>query len=249
MLAARACRLLGLGNSSSSSQQPAVFQIRGPVLEEKQRLARWKVVTLKLLLVLQTFALKNRTQAALGTDAYKRIFQRAREEDRLAGTQQQLQHRMINGELIGKPLKPGEGTPTVDPAVCVHPTAEMKRRGNKTKWWTCQLCKSRWERITPEYPTGFPTDEELMLSGQHAGKSFLHIWNFEHQYVHWVRLTAETNPGDVRLGGPGVDPQIYRLAAYLEQKEQTTALGPENSEEDRLSDEQFQMEEGNFQDI
>ena len=144
---------------------------------------------------------------------------------------------MINGELIGKPLKPGEGIPTVDPQVCNHPTAEMKRRGNKTKWWTCQLCKSRWERITPEYPTGFPTDEELMLSGQHAGKSFLHIWNFEHQYVHWVRLTAETNPGDVRLGGPGVDPQIYRLAAYLEQKEQTTGTGYPDNE---VSDEEFE---------
>ena len=248
MLAQRACRLLGLGNSASSSQQPTVFQIRGPVLEEKQRLARWKVVTLKLLLVLQAFALKNRTQAALGTDAYKRIFQRAREEDRQAGNQSP-HHRMINGELIGKPLKPGDGTPTVDPQMCNHPTAEMKRRGNKAKWWTCQLCQSRWERIIPEIPTGFPTDDELMLIGQHAGKSFLHIWNFEHQYVHWIRLTAETTPGDVRLGGPGVEPQIYRLAAYLEQKEQAGGQGYENSEEDRLSDEQFQMEEENFQDI
>ena len=194
------------------------------------------MVTLKLLLVLQTFALRNRTQAALGTDAYKRIFQRAREEDRQSGTQQ-LQHRMINGELIGKPFKPGEGIPTVDPQVCDHPTSEMKRRGNKTKWWTCHLCKSRWERIIPEYPQGFPTDDELMLSGQHAGKSFLHIWNFEHQYVHWTRLTAETNPGDVRLGGPGVDPQIYRLAAYLERKEQTTASGYPDNE---VSDEEFE---------
>jgi len=100
------------------------------------------VVTLKILLVLETFALKNRALAALGTDAYKRIFYRAREEDRQSGTQA-LQHRMINGELVGKPLKAGEGVPTMDPQMCHHPTPEMKRRGNKAKWWTCNLCKSR----------------------------------------------------------------------------------------------------------
>ena len=103
------------------------------------------MVVLKLLLVLETFTLKRRTQAALGEEAYKRIFQRARADDQRQGPQAPF-GRMINGELVGKPLKDGEGLPTVDPRLCHHPTAEMKRRGNKTKWWTCNLCKSRWER-------------------------------------------------------------------------------------------------------
>ena len=215
MLATRACRLLGLGDRATSSQQPRAVQIQGPLLEPKQRLARWKVVTLKLLLVLETFALKNRAQAALGVDAYRRIFQRAREEDRLQDTQPAFQ-RMINGEIVGKPLTPGTGVPTVDPQVCNHPTAEMKRRGNKVKWWTCHLCKSRWERHLPVIPTGVPTDREIMTNGPHAGKSFHHIWENEHQYNHWVRLTADTHP-------EGMDPALYRLAAYLARKEQVSA--------------------------
>jgi hypothetical protein len=226
-----------MGNSTSSSQQPRAVQIQGPVLEPKQRLARWKVVTLKVLMVLETFALKNRTLAALGTDAYKRIFHRAREEDRQSGTQT-LQQRMINGELVGKPLKAGEGVPTVDPQMCNHPTSEMKRRGNKTKWWTCNQCKSRWERIIPEFPQGIPTDRELMLSGIHAGKTFLHILETEHQYTHWVRLTAETNP-------EGAEPQIYRLAAYLARKEQMSAEGYEEEEENELDEQQMMDEQWN----
>ena len=120
---------------------------------------------------------------------------------------------MINGELVGKPLKQGEGVPTMDAQMCSHPTAEMKRRGNKTKWWTCNLCKSRWERLVPENPQGVPTDREVMMSGPHAGKTFRHLWENEHQYTQWVRLTADTHP-------EGADPAIYRLAAYLTRKEQ-----------------------------
>jgi len=196
------------------------------------------VVTLKILLVLETFALKNRALAALGTDAYKRILYRAREEDRQSGTQA-LQHRMINGELVGKPLKAGEGVPTMDPQMCHHPTPEMKRRGNKAKWWTCNLCKSRWERIIPEIPQGVPTDQELMMSGTHAGKTYRHIWENELQYTHWVRLTADTNP-------EGADPQIYRLAAYLARKEQM--IDSCNEELDDMEDWERQSPE-EFRDI
>ena len=231
-LAQRACRLLGWG-SSSSSNQPRTVQIQGPALEPKQRLAMWKRLVIKLLLVLDTFAHKRRTQAALGDEAYRRIFQRARAENRQTETHT-FQSRMINGELVGKPLKAGEGMPTVDPAMCNHPTSEMKRRGTKTLiWWTCNQCKSRWERLTPEIPQGPPTDRELMLSGTHAGKTFRQIWENEHQYTHWVRLTAEANP-------EGAEPQIYRLAAYLARKEQ---LNAEGYDENEVSDEEFAMDE------
>ena len=80
-----------------------------------------------------------------------------------------------------------------------------------------------------------------MLSGPHAGRTFLHIWETEHQYTHWVRLTAETHPEVTRAGlnrSEGIDPQILRLATYLSRKEQT---GGQGYEEDPVSDEQFEM--------
>ena len=65
----------------------------------------------------------------------------------------------------------------------------------------------------PETPQGVPTDREVMTSGPHAGKTFNHLWENEHQYTQWVRLTADTHP-------EGADPAIYRLAAYLTRKDQ-----------------------------
>ena len=121
----------------------------------------------------------------------------------------------------------------MDAQVCNHPTAEMKRRGNKTKWWTCNLCKSRWERTFPEIPQGVPTDREIMTNGPHAGRSFHYLWENEHQYNQWVRLTADTHP-------EGMDPALYRLAAYLARKEQVAAgLSPlpESDEESFQDDE------------
>jgi hypothetical protein len=179
--------------------------------------ARWKILVLKLLWVLETFALKRRTQAALGEESYKRIFQRARVESR-RNDQTQTFDRLINGELVGKPLKPAEGVPQVDPAMCNHPTAEMKRRANKMKWWTCTLCLSRWERLPLVVVDGPPTGREILMQGPHAGKSFREILETEHQYAHWVRLTAEASSEEA-------SPQVLRLAAYLQTKEQ---MGMEN---------------------
>lgn len=218
MLAARACRLLGIGNQSSATPSNAqTFQIVGPKLEPRQRLARWKIIALKLLWVLETFALKRRTQAALGEDSYKRLFQRARVEDRRE-SRPQLIDRLINGELVGKPLKPGEGVPQLDPQMCSHPIAEMKRRGNKMKWWTCTLCLSRWERLQLTTPSGPPTGNEVMMRGPHVGKTFRQIYETEHQYSHWARLTAEANAEDG-------NEQLLRLAAYLQTREQMSAEG------------------------
>jgi len=184
-------------------------------LETHQRLARWKVVVLKMLWVLESLSLKRRCQAALGEDNYRRMFQKVKE------VRPQGNHpfdRLINGEVVGAPLKPGEGVPQVDPQMCMHPTSEMKRRGNKMKWWTCALCLSRWERSKLEVPAGAPTGKEVMLHGPQAGKTFREIHDTEHQYSHWVRLTAETAPAETTE-------QILRLAAYLQTRETQNAEG------------------------
>ena len=216
MLAARACRLLGIGSSSSTQpSNPQTFQLAGSTLEPRQRLARWKILALKLLWVLETFALKRRTQAALGEESYKRLFQRARAEERRSDQTQSF-GRLINGEIMGRPLKPSEGVPQVDPRMCNHPTSDMKRRGNKMKWWTCTLCLSRWERLQVVAPQGVPRGREVLLQGPHAGKTFQDIHETEPQYAHWVRLTAETSAEEA-------SPQVMRLAAYLQTREQLNA--------------------------
>ena len=206
--------------SSSSSSQPSntqSFEILGPKLETHQRLACWKVIVLKLFWVLETFAHKSRTQAALGEDSYKRLPQRARLKDRRSEQTQNFD-RLINGELVGKPLKPSGGVPQVDPLMCNHPTAEMKRRGNKMKWWTCTLCLNRWERLPLMVVDGPPTAKEIVIQGPHAGKTFREIQRTEHQYAHWVRLTAEASAEEA-------SPQVIRLAAYLQTREQMNAEG------------------------
>ena len=70
---------------------------------------------------------------------------------------------VINGKVVGKLLKSGTGRVMIDPAMCAHPTAMMKRRGNKMKWWSCTQCQSRWERHTPGEvaPEGIPQGSKI----------------------------------------------------------------------------------------
>jgi hypothetical protein len=207
-------------------------------------MARWKIMVLKLLWVLETFSLKRRTQAVLGEDSYKRLFQRAKEETRRNDSGPDY-HRLINGEVVGKPLQPGKGIPQVDPQMCNHPTSEMKRRGNKknTKggtWWTCSLCLSRWERMDLPTETGNPKSTEIMLTGPHEGKTFQEIWENEHQYCHWIRLTADTNPPETNPDSRN-NQQIYRLAHYLHQMETvgSEAMNWDDDDEKTPSEESF----------
>jgi len=219
MLAARASRLLGLGGSSSSSANPTQRTL-GDRLSEPQRLARWKIFTLKLLWVLDAFGRKRRTQAVLGEDSYRKIFQEARTRE-----EKDLHHNrplttIINGEIVGKPLKPGDGEVLTDPAMCSHPSPSMKRRGNKMKWWTCVQCQSRWERRSMEeqIPEGPPRGIEMMMQGTSAGSDFNHIYETRKEYCKWVLLTAAE-------GVEEATPQLLRLATYIRQRETAEASG------------------------
>jgi hypothetical protein len=189
-------------------------------LSEPQRLARWKIFTLKLLWVLDAFGRKRRTQAALGEDSYRRIFQEARNKEEKEQQQSRPITNVINWEIVGKLLKPGEGEVLIDPTMCAHPTPSMKRRGNKTKWWTCTQCQSRWERRSMEdqIPEGSPQGSEMMLQGTSMGQTFSDIYENNRTYCQWALLTA----GE---GMQEATPQVHRLAAYARQRETAEASG------------------------
>jgi len=188
----------------------------GAQLTIAQRLAKWTILFIKAMWVVDVYEKQQKAKLALGEDAYKRIFHDIKTMD--AKRQSELNDKVvttiINGEVVGRPLKPGDGQVTVSPALCVHPTSHMKRRGNKTKWWTCTQCQSRWERLamgdlTPE---GVPTRTELRLQGQHQGMTFAQIFEEEKGYCRWVLLTVEQ-------GEETHNQSLLRLAAYIQRRE------------------------------
>ena len=103
---------------------------------------------------------------------------------------------------MGKKLdKDGAGIPTVSKALCDHPDSAMKRGGNDnrksgggTKWWTCDLCKQRWERIpmatiSPDY-NQVPTDHDLLTQGRYMGSTYLEVITQDWPYCEWVVTTS-----------------------------------------------------------
>ena len=112
MLGARAARLLE-NRTARSKETPAAN--RTAKLSPEQREARWKIFVLKLLLVIRNYAFKRASQAILGEDAYRRIFQMT---DRSENPPQVPPVRYMNGEVVGKPLEPGKGLNAgIDPPV------------------------------------------------------------------------------------------------------------------------------------
>ena len=223
MLGERACRI-AQGQSSSSNQESQPGTTTNDArLTTEQRLARWKIFALKLFMVLDNFLLKKRTQAALGKDAYLRIFQQARNQ---GDTPPPQVSKVINGEVVGKPLPPGEGNVEVEPEQCQHPVNRMIRHGNRTsKWWTCHQCQSRWERMTIEQamPTGIPRGTEALLFGKHAGQTFAQVFDNLPSYTQWVIKTAQEH-------GDEAHPQLLRLAKYLNRRVRQIELGQTQSD-------------------
>ena len=180
-------------------------------------------MVLKLFLVLDNFQLKKCTQAVLGKDAYLRIFHQVRDQEE--APQPQVSN-VINGEIVGKQLSPGEGRVEVDPEQCRHPLDRMKRHGNRTsKWWTCHQCQSRWERMTIEQamPTGIPRGTETLLFGKHVGQTFAHVFDNLPSYAQWVIKTAQEH-------GDEAHPQLLRLAKYLSRRVRQIELGQTQSD-------------------
>jgi hypothetical protein len=187
------------------------------------------MICLKLLWVLRSIGIKRATQAVLGADAYRRIFQQAPTmTNESTGETVVNVMRIIKGQVVGRSLAASEGgkaVATQDPCLCQHPEGEMVARGNRTdKWWTCKLCLSRWERTgLPTAPTGNPKASEVMTIGRQMGKTFDVIFQQEKEYCQWVLQSVEAQELQ--------EPQYHRLAHYIVGREQevawTNAMVPE----------------------
>jgi hypothetical protein len=207
MLGARATRLLSCEPSSSTAAGSTRPRSSTTILSPEARAARWCIVTTKLLSVIRSCEIKRATQAALGNDAYKRIFDQVKSEKDSSTPPT----RIVRGEVVGKVLKPSEGktAPTKPANLCPHQDSDMIARANKTnKWWTCRTCQSRWERSDlPLMQTGPPKASEVMLAGKYQGKTFREIVKTDPLYDQWVLQTVEL--------GDCVEVQYQRLAKYI----------------------------------
>ena len=180
----------------------------------RSRCARWIRLTLKLLWVVQSFAIKKATQAVLGDRAYNRIFHQVRDMNTAAsGTRQ----RIVQGQLVGRRLEDSTGKTQGghDPRTCQHEDQNMKARGNaRQTWWTCLRCGARWERmdLPASSATGPATVTTVMTSGRHAGKTFGEIFTEDQHYVQWAMMSVEM--GDAT-------PEVRRFAQFAVTLERT----------------------------
>ena len=71
MLGARASRITDAASSRAAPKQQAQLK---PTLSQAQRINRWRVMTRKLVIVLDAFHYKNCIMAAIGETPYKTIF-------------------------------------------------------------------------------------------------------------------------------------------------------------------------------
>ena len=128
--------------------------------------------------------------------------------------------------VVGKELKQGKGEQdkkktTHDPLICQHPSDKMLGRGGRAnKWWYCQACGTRWERIplsSYEATNDFQTGKDLVTFGRHVGMSYNTVWAKFPAYCDWVLRTVES----------GDDPsqQLKKFARYIASRE---ARSPED---------------------
>ena len=200
----RACRLMDkTSRSSSSGQQDTTETSTRPAAvakyTESERLARWKSLFLKVSLIFTTIAAQTKAKLILGNEVYSKLFKTVAD----ASTPEwKGAYRLCKGQFIGKPIPMGSGSKDqkkahMDPTMCQHNSSDMMPRGNKTeKWWTCQKCMSRWERIPENKELHVtPMDEDRVTFGKHAGETYLHVYLQDPAYCDWVQRTVEeTNP-------------------------------------------------------
>ena len=210
----RACRILGsTPESPAIVSQPTVAATAR--LSPHERLSRWKSLLLKIQQMFYCLWTQTKTALLLGQPVYNQLFN-ARQYQ--IATPPQTKLRFIRGEVVGKQLAKGTGTKDagkahMNPGLCQHPEEFMKPRGNKgNKWWTCEKCTCRWERldqaeITPT--TGAVDHLDLMTFGKHTGETYEKIATHDHSYCIWARRTVEEEP----TASQG----LQRFVQYLEQ--------------------------------
>ena len=91
----------------------------------------------------------------------------------------------------------------------------MIARGNaKTKWWTCQLCLSRWAKLAPGEVTAqtrMPQDQDLVIFGKYTGSNYLETFQ-DATYCNWIMDTVENESGMMKTE---TSEQFQRLAQYI----------------------------------
>lgn len=220
MLGQRASRICAGAPASSqpvrgSSAVGAVEHL-SPIVRE----AKWRQFALKLMLVLRSYVQKRALQAMLGKEVYARIFETTKKQEERMTADQHLvgDGRVINGEIVGRPLTAGGAKATVDPAICQHHSAAMKARANRSqKWWTCIDCQSRWDRRDMSiYEDQDPSASELILFGKYQGSEMASVRATDRNYCQWVLYTAEQE-------NTKACPHLLRFATYLTMMEQREA--------------------------
>ena len=148
--------------------------------------------------------------------------------------------RIINSQgqqyAVGKVLTESTGVVDVkkrthDPLICQHPSEKMCGRGGRgdKKWWYCQACGTRWERIllsSFEETNANPSGRTLVTFGKHAGMTYDTVCLNHPSYVDWILKTAET--------GDSPSQQLISYAKYLATKE---ARSPEDVPAGRMDEE------------
>ncbi|MFM7990497.1 MAG: hypothetical protein ACKPKO_65380, partial [Candidatus Fonsibacter sp.] len=126
--------------AARSSSSAAAAQILLP----HQRVAAWRRITVKV----RWFMTMVHLEMAVGLFSPE-AKQDAKHNKGSDPREPRQPTRVINGEILGKPLNPtkSDRIDGIDPTICNHPENRMKRRGRAgMSWWTCLSCGSRWER-------------------------------------------------------------------------------------------------------
>jgi len=138
--------------------------------------------------------------------------------------------------VVGKQLREAQGAKdkqkhTHDRILCQHPSEKMLGRGgrNDQKWWCCQACGARWDRILLskyEPTTSQPSGKDLVTFGKHAGKTYDNVFLNNPGYCDWIMKTAEE--------GDDAGVQLIKFARYLATRE---ARSPEDVPAGRMDEE------------
>ena len=179
----------------------------------RQLEARWGTILLKIELLMRVFQIKNMTKILLGEQNYLRLCGKVRHLPEAPEAPEIT--KVIQGEVVGKQkAEPGDGEVKVDPDICQHPEKDMKRRGNrKSRWWTCDLCQTRWERRTVDsvLMTGPVGGNEILLTEKYLCKTFNSVMLSDPSYCQHAVASAEQEPSTHQ--------SMRRFAQYIAETE------------------------------
>jgi len=193
MLGARACRLSAeTGASSSASQSTRKGEGSVAKWSPTELMHRWKIMTLKMMMVIRVYAIKLQAQAVLGKENYFRVLADVRDQDHTTRAQSSTMTRIIGGYLVGTPLSRGQGPAKFSPDQCNHPSTTMKPRGNKNQqWFTCMQCQARWERNGLNHQGKDPNPQDLVGFGMYSHMTYAEVIRHHPRYCDWVLETME----------------------------------------------------------